>query len=89
MEAEDILPDDINIAQINGLSIRKGTVAAFLVNARTYLNPTTPAIERDAALSSALQALPALQALGVFDVFIIADPALRELIAKHRGQAAH
>ncbi|MBC3918989.1 hypothetical protein H8L32_15975 [Undibacterium sp. CY18W] len=86
MKAEDILPDDINIAHINGLSIRKGTVAAFLVNAKTYLNLATPALERDTALSSALEALPALQALGVFDVFIIADPALRELIAKHSHQ---
>lgn len=30
---EDVLPDDANQAEISGLTVRKGTVAAFLQNA--------------------------------------------------------
>ena len=41
---EDILPDDQNSAEINGVVVRKGTVAAFLANAQTLsaLPPGSP-----------------------------------------------
>jgi len=81
MKAEDILPDHINTTTIDGLTIRKGTVAAFVVNAKTYLNPDSSPDERAQAKAAALEAVPALQALGIFDVFTIADSGLRETIA--------
>ena len=84
MKAEDILPDHINTTTINGLPIRKGTVAAFVANAKTYLQPDSSPSERAEAKTAALAALPALQALGIFDVFVIADPGLRELVATHQ-----
>lgn len=84
MKAEDILPDHINTTTINGLTIRKGTVAAFVANAKTYLQAESSPSERAEAKTAALGALPALQALGIFDVFVIADTGLRELVATHQ-----
>lgn len=84
MKAEDIRPDHINTIIINGLTIRKGTVAAFVANAKTYLQPESSPSERAEAKTAALEALPALQALGIFDVFIIADTVLRKLVVTHQ-----
>ncbi|MBI3727867.1 MAG: hypothetical protein HY254_05990 [Burkholderiales bacterium] len=84
MKAEDILPDHINTTTINGLTIRKGTVAAFVVNAKIYLQPDSSPDERSEAKTAVLEAMPALQALGIFDVFVIADTGLRELVATHQ-----
>lgn len=81
MKAEDILPDHINTTTIDGLTIRKGTVAAFVVNAKTYLNSGNSPDERVQAKAAALEAIPALQALGIFDVFTIADSGLRDMVA--------
>ena len=36
MQAQDLLPDDRNVAQFEGVTVRKGTVGAFLVNARVW-----------------------------------------------------
>ena len=54
MRADQILPDDVNHGRFQGLTIRKGTVAAFLANARACTVPLNSA----AALSrSSWQAL--------------------------------
>ncbi|MFZ6875056.1 hypothetical protein ACO0LF_23580 [Undibacterium sp. Di27W] len=85
MKAEDILPDNINTTTIDGLTIRKGTVAAFVVNAKTYLQPDSSADVRADAKAAVVEALPALKALGIFDVFAIADPGLRDMLATHQS----
>ena len=80
MRAQDFLPDTQNEVQINGTTVRKGTVGAFLVNATAFSDPTnTPAV-RDAALRDIEEALPALQVLGLFEVLEIRDPKLRAFV---------
>ena len=83
MRAADILPDDVNDGTFNGVSVRKGTVGAFLANARVWTDPLTPANERTAAENDIVEAVPALRALGLFDVFEIRDPGLRALVGAH------
>ena len=83
MRAADILPDDINNGTFNGISVRKGTVGAFLANARVWADPLTPANERTAAQNDIVDALPALRALGLFDLLEIRDPGLRALVDSH------
>lgn len=82
MRAEDLLPDPVNQTRINGVMIRKGTVAAFLANARLWCDPATDAAQRQAAERDVIDALPALRALGLFDVFSIRDAALQRLVDK-------
>lgn len=80
MRAADILPDEVNSGEINGVIIRKGTVAAFLANAREFCAAQTSDENRTIAEGHMLEALPALQALGIFDVFAVRDAMLRDFV---------
>ncbi|AZE06160.1 hypothetical protein [Pseudomonas chlororaphis] len=79
MRAEDLLPDQLNHGDFNGTRVRKGTVGAFLINARLWADPGTSAQQRRIAEEDLLAALPALQALGLFELMQLRDPALRAL----------
>ena len=80
MRADQILPDDINHGQFQGVTIRKGTVAAFLANARTWTRADAGADERAQAQAQIAEDVPALRALGLFEVLEIRDERLRGLI---------
>ena len=81
MRAEDLLPDHQNHFQFsNGTTIRKGTVGAFLANAKVWSDPTSESAQRLAAEHDIIEALPALRALGLFEVFSVQDSALQRLI---------
>jgi len=53
----------------------------FVVSAQLMLDPLTPESLRRQVEPKLLDTLPALQALGVFDLFVIRDPALAALVA--------
>jgi len=77
MRAEDILPDDVNQGEFAGVTVRKGSVAAFLANARIIADPARPAEAHALARRHIAEALPALRAVGLFEVMQVRDPALR------------
>ena len=81
MRAEDVLPDHINQTERGGVTLRKGTVAAFLANARLWCDPQTATVERATVERDMADALPALRALGLFEVFDVRDAALRAWLA--------
>ncbi|CAH2807816.1 MAG: hypothetical protein CPDRYMAC_0276 [uncultured Paraburkholderia sp.] len=83
MRAEDILPMHINQADIDGVTVRKGTVGAFLANARVWRDPVASADAKAEAERDIVEALPALRALGLFDMLDIRDDALRAFVAAH------
>ncbi|MGB5827167.1 MAG: hypothetical protein WBH22_12115 [Pseudomonas mandelii] len=85
MRAEELLPDDLNQGQFNGTVVRKGTVGAFLINARMLIDPQTPEDQRTAATQDILQALPALRALGLFELMQVRDPLVRALCEQEPG----
>ncbi|WNV85906.1 hypothetical protein [Umezawaea sp. Da 62-37] len=78
---EDVLPDDVDSGVLNGVEVRKGSVAAFVANARRLddLRPGSP--ERDAVLAELRRLVPALRAVGVLDVFAPRSAALADVIA--------
>lgn len=80
MRADQILPDDANHGQFQGLTIRKGTVAAFLANARAWTDAGASADARMQAAREIARDLPALKALGLFDILQIRDERLRALV---------
>ncbi|QCP52554.1 hypothetical protein FAZ95_25675 [Trinickia violacea] len=80
MRAEDMLPDDKNAGEFNGVVVRKGSVGAFLANAKTLADPQVSDEARALAERDMVELLPALRALGVFDVFEIRDATLRALV---------
>ncbi|MGK5007598.1 hypothetical protein [Janthinobacterium sp. LB2P70] len=81
MRAEDVLPDQQNQGQFNGVTVRKGTVGAFLANAKVWLDESSGSAERSMAERDIVDALPALHALGLFDILQVRDATLRELVA--------
>ncbi|MCD0503463.1 hypothetical protein [Bordetella petrii] len=83
MRAEDILPNEQDQVERGGVVIRKGSVGAFLANAAVWGDAAADAAHRQAAEHDIIQALPALRALGLFQVFAIRDPALRRLVDAH------
>ncbi|RAS25766.1 hypothetical protein [Paraburkholderia bryophila] len=87
MRAEQVLPDSINQTEIGGTTIRKGTVAAFLANARVWTDPNASEAAYAEAEADMVDALPALQLLGLFDVLEIRDHALREWVQMRQRQA--
>lgn len=64
----------------------------FVAHAQLMLDPATPEPVRREAEPRLLAQLPILQALGVFELFTIRDPALRALVCDelhaHRMRAA-
>lgn len=83
MRAEDILPDHLNQVERDGVVIRKGNVGAFLANARVWCDPATDPEQKAAAERDLLDALPALRALGLFEVLSIRDADLQRLVETH------
>lgn len=60
-----VLADDENFAQLNGVSVRKGTVAAALANAEILESRSTTEAQKEAALAMIKELAPALVALGL------------------------
>ena len=81
MRADELLADQQNHGEFKGVTVRKGTVGAFLVNARTWSAPTTSASGRLDAERDIVAALPALRALGLSEVLDVRDEKLRAWIA--------
>jgi hypothetical protein len=78
---EDVLPDEVDRASMNGVDVRKGTVAAFVANARNLQRLTPGTAEHEAVAAQLRSLLPALTAVGVLEVFEPRSPALREIVA--------
>ena len=83
MRAEQVLPDSADRIEIDGATIRKGTVGAFLANARLWTDLQASEQARAEAEADMLDALPALRAIGLFDVLDIRDVALRDWLDAH------
>lgn len=84
MRAEDFLPDHENRMQTpDGLTVRKGTIGAFLMNARIWSDVGTSTVARVNVEKDIVDSLPALRSLGLFDVCAVRDEALQRLIDTH------
>jgi len=79
---EDVLADEVNSATLNGTEVRKGSVAAFIANAKILesLAPTEPLYSEVEAQLRAL--VPAVRAVGVLDVFAPRTAAIAALIGE-------
>ena len=85
MQAKDVLPDGQDFFVKDGVTLRKGSVAAFVGNAQVLQNPDASAQARQDAQRDLVSLIPVLEALGLFDVFELRSPALRAEVARHRA----
>jgi hypothetical protein len=77
---EDLLPAGAESGVINGVEVRKGSVAAFLANAK-LLDSVQEGSREEADVEAQIKALaPKLKALGMLDVFSVRSPRLAALI---------
>jgi hypothetical protein len=66
---QDVLADGVEATTVGGLDVRKGTVAAFVANAKKLALLGQDDVSRE-PLERQLRALaPALRAVGLLDVF--------------------
>ncbi|MGV6494041.1 hypothetical protein ACTUVK_000444 [Stenotrophomonas rhizophila] len=84
MRPEDLLPDHQDHVHRDGIIVRKGSVGAFLANARVLQDPAASAGARARAASDLRALLPGLHALGLFEILVPRDPALRDLVDADR-----
>ncbi|WP_420998192.1 hypothetical protein ACKI2N_019930 [Cupriavidus sp. 30B13] len=84
MRPEAILPDGVDTIDANGVTVRKGSVGAFLASWRAMNDPARDAAARAEAEADLLALLPGLDALGFFEVFAPRDPKLAALVAGRR-----
>ncbi|MET3881036.1 hypothetical protein [Chitinophaga sp. OAE865] len=81
MKPSAILPDDVNHVEINGQTLRKGSVAAFLANVAIIEQCTDTHSEAyTAARKDMLELVPALETLSVFKHLSIRSENIRRLI---------
>ena len=78
---EDVLSNAENTASVGGVTVRKGTVAAFIANAK--LLDDMPADDpRTDVIEAELRALaPAVRAVGLLDVFAPRSPRITDILA--------
>jgi len=79
---EDVLPDEVDVGTLNGVSVRKGSIGAFVANVKLLegLDPSAPGYREVVDQLRAL--VPAVRAVGVFDVLALRSPVLAEIIAE-------
>jgi len=63
-----------------GVAMPPAPLEAFVAYAHQMLDPATPETVRQVIEPRLLALLPALRALGVFDLFELRNPALRTLL---------
>ena len=80
MRPEQVLPDGLNQGEFGGITVRKGSVGAFLANAKVLEDPSASAKVRAVAERDIIDALPGLRALGLFDVLSIRNEKLRAFV---------
>jgi hypothetical protein len=80
MKPNELLPDGVDSMEINGQTVRKGTIGAFIQNALALGDTAIDAGARQALEADLLELLPSMKALQVFEVFEIRDPEVRELV---------
>lgn len=79
---EDVLADGVETTTVDGLDVRKGTVAAFVANANKLAQLAPGDSGRD-ALEDQLRALaPALRAVGLLEVFAPRSPVIAAILAQ-------
>ena len=84
---EDVLADGVEATTIGGLDVRKGTVAAFVANAKKLALLAPDDVGRE-PLERQIRALaPALRAVGLLDVFAPRSPDITAILGQDEARS--
>lgn len=86
VSAGEILPAEQDSAVLDGIEVRKGTVGAFVRNARALDAMADDDPARDATIAQLCELLPKLRAVGVLDVFTPRSARLAEILQLDTGR---
>jgi hypothetical protein len=80
MRAENLFPDGLDSIEVDGISVRKGSIAAFIFNALTLdrLDPGTEGY--DQSVKAIRDLTPVLRAVRVFDVFDLRSERVAQIV---------
>ncbi|MET0701870.1 MAG: hypothetical protein ABWY93_19635 [Mycobacterium sp.] len=78
---QDVLADGADGTMINGTYVRKGSIAAFIQNAKLLAGVDTDSAEFQKIADQIRAIKPALDALDIFEVFTVRDPRVVEILA--------
>jgi hypothetical protein len=80
---EDVLADGVDAVDLDGRAVRKGSVAAFVANARALEEQTPDTEEYDATVAALRELAGDLRALRIFDVLAIRSPQLAAIVGEN------
>jgi len=80
IKPEDILSDDKNTTERNGLTLRKGTVAAALANVEIIESHSATKTEKAGAIAVIKELAPALIALGLSKHLNWKNPVIQKIM---------
>lgn len=86
MRPEDVLGDDQDTADFGGVKLRKGTIAAFVQNAKRLEELPAGSPEAAPLVEALTNAVPQLRAVGVLDVFAPVSERLRAIVDAAEGR---
>jgi len=77
---EDILSDDDNTVNLNGLTARKGSIAAFLKNIDIFEDSSASPEQKAQALATMQELAPVLVATGLSKHAVFKNPEVQMLL---------
>jgi hypothetical protein len=80
IKPEDVLPDDVNSTIVNGVNVRKGSVAAVLANLKLLDSLDIKEDEKEAALGAIKSLAPALVAVGFKKYLTFNNPDIQKIV---------
>ncbi len=82
VKQEDILSDSENTTNLNGLTIRKGSIAAFLKNIDILENPKTTEQQMAKVIDAIKELVPAVVAAGLHKHAVFKNRIVQDLLDK-------
>ena len=82
---ENVLPDGADHAELGGVVVRKGSVAAFVANARNLEELEHDSAAYRATVAEMERLVPVLRAVGLFDVFEPKSEPVRRIVRAADG----
>lgn len=80
VKPEDVLPDGVDSTIINGKSVRKGTIAAFLSNADIYENKNATPQQKQNAMNMLKELAPGVITIGLHKHVVFKNPMVEQVL---------
>ena len=80
VKPEDVLPDGVDMANIGGKQVRKGTIAAFLANVDIFENIHANEEQKQEALAAMKELAPGVIAIGLHRHVKFKNPQIEKIL---------